>query len=94
MLNFKKKFVVVVAVVLIHFNTLGEEGRGFFNPMYFLFTVSWPYKRGSLLATVYGTLFSLPRFLWHKLPIFSKLQLCIFSMLSVKCACTKLPLLQ
>ena len=57
MLNFKKHFVVVVAVVLIHFNTLGEEGRGFFNPMYFLFTVSWPYKRGSLLATVYGTHF-------------------------------------
>ena len=31
----KKKFVVVVAVVLIHFNTLGEERRGIFNPMYF-----------------------------------------------------------
>ena len=56
-LNFKKNFVVVVAVVLIHFNTLGEEGRGFFNPMYFLFSVSGPYKRGSLLATVYGILF-------------------------------------
>ena len=54
MLNCKKNFVVVVVVVVIHFNTLGEEGRGFFNPMYFLFTVRWAYKRGSLLATVYN----------------------------------------
>ena len=42
-------------VVVIHFNTLGEEGRGSFDPMYFLFTVRWAYKRRSLLATVYGT---------------------------------------
>ena len=53
-----------------------------------MFTVRWAYKRGRLLATVYGTLFiiiffSFPRFLWHKLPIFGKLQLCIFSMLSL-----------
>ena len=65
--------------------------------MYFLFTVRWAYKRGRLLATVYGTLFIF--FFISSVPVayvanFRQAPVVYIFYAIVKCACTKLPLLQ